>query len=152
MARAAFAADTRPRTETYAQDAAGPDSVSTYVLGYLVLVLYYWQGLIEARALVRDRCTLCPGHCLFQAVFWFRFNLKFRDPNMTAIQIIVAFLVLARTVYLADQVHAQLLMFTCVVCFWLLQPATGQLLGLGLFALASYAAVVALLWHQQPDR
>jgi GGDEF domain-containing protein len=107
-----------------------------------------WQGLIEAGRWLRSLYPLAT-------VFSSRFLVQIQSQISRSVTADRSSRVLGPCSYRlsADQVHAQLLMFYPVLfVFGLLQLATGQLLGLGLFALTSYAAVVALLWHQQPDK
>ena len=128
-------------------------AAGSYLVGYLVLVVSYWLGMVEAEVLLYLALPFVLPNLAFYVMFRTGFNLRFRDHSLTVEQIIVSTLVIMYTVYLADEVRALVLMFYLILfLFGLLRLRMGQLLGIGCYALITYAGVIVLVAHLKPDQ
>ncbi|MEO8627779.1 MAG: GGDEF domain-containing protein [Betaproteobacteria bacterium] len=128
-------------------------AAGSYLIGYLVLVLSYFLGMVDSYTLIYLALPFVIPNVTFYLLFRTGLNLNFNDPSLTVEQILVATVVIMCTVYLADQVRALILLFYLILfVFGLLRLNTRQLLGIGCYALITYAGVIVLVVHVKPER
>jgi diguanylate cyclase (GGDEF)-like protein len=121
-------------------------AAGSYLVGYIVLTVSYFLGVIDAQVLKYLVVPFLLPNIAFYALFRTGLNLKFKEPSLTAAQIIVATMVIMYTVYLAGQVRPLVLMFYLILfLFGLLRLTTRQLLAIGCFALVTYFGVIFLV-------
>ena len=121
-------------------------AAGSYLVGYLVLIVSYFLGVIGPQPLEYLALPFLLPNIAFYTLFRTGLNLRFKDPSLTAPQIVVATLVIMYIVYLAEQVRPLILMFYLILfLFGLLRLTTRQLLGIGGFAMATYAGVIFLV-------
>jgi diguanylate cyclase (GGDEF)-like protein len=121
-------------------------AAGSYLVGYLVLTVSYFLGVIGAQPLKYLAVPFLLPNIAFYTLFRTGLNLKFKEPSLTAAQIVVATLVIMYVVYLAEQVRPLILMFYLILfLFGLLRLSTPQLLAIGCFALSTYAVVLCLV-------
>jgi diguanylate cyclase (GGDEF)-like protein len=121
-------------------------AAGSYLVGYLVLIVSYFLGVIGPQPLEYLALPFLLPNIAFYTLFRTGLNLRFKEPSLTAPQIVVATLVIMYIVYLAEQVRPLILMFYLILfLFGLLRLTTRQLLGIGCFAMATYAGVIFLV-------
>ena len=121
-------------------------AAGSYLVGYLVLIVSYFLGVIGPQPLEYLALPFLLPNIAFYTLFRTGLNLRFKEPSLTAPQIVVATLVIMYIVYLAEQVRPLILMFYLILfLFGLLRLTTRQLLGIGGFAMATYAGVIFLV-------
>jgi diguanylate cyclase len=121
-------------------------AAGSYLVGYLVLVVSYFLGVIGPQPLKYLALPFVLPNIAFYTLFRTGLNLKFKEPSLTVAQILAATMVIMYTVYLAEQVRPLVLMFYLILfLFGLLRLTTPQLLAIGGFALTTYAGVIFLV-------
>ena len=89
---------------------------------------------------------------VYYVVFRSGFNLRFKDPSLTIPQILCSALVALYALYASKDGHGVLSMIYLVsFSFGVFRLSTRQLLSLTAFTAVSYALLIGLQWHADPD-
>jgi diguanylate cyclase (GGDEF)-like protein len=121
-------------------------AAGSYLVGYLVLMVSHLLGVIGPQPLYYLVLPFVIPNAAFYTLFRTGLNLRFKEPSLTAAQIVVATMVIMYTVYLAEQVRPLILLFYLILfLFGLLRLSARQLLAIGCFALVTYAGVIWLV-------
>ncbi len=111
-------------------------------LGYLPSWLPRWWAVGVA---------LCNGG--FYIMLRSGYNLRLKDPSMTEAQLIFAMFAAMAIISQATEARGAFLMFVPVpLLFGVLRLNFRQMARVGLIGLGAYAAVIATLWYQHPER
>ena len=115
---------------------------------YLMLTALYLQGLVDGTALSRSAIACSATLGLFYVVFRAGWNLRFRDPSLTAAQILSAEFIVFLMMYDSANARATMTAFLTVpLLFGVYRFSTRKLMKLALALLIIYAAVLLLLWR-----
>jgi diguanylate cyclase (GGDEF)-like protein/PAS domain S-box-containing protein len=120
-------------------------AVVLVALGWAFDVLPAWAALAATAAYVAINLGL-------YAAIRRGFNLRFRDPSLTAFQIVVAITVQMYVVYEMDA-GRNIALFTCfiVFLFGVFRLNVREFTAIMLYTLAVYALVINLLMHLRPQ-
>lgn len=123
----------------------------SYLMMFALLFLAAWLGLLDNHVVLH----IVVAGTLFSLIMYgsFRsgFNLRFRDPSLTALQICFALAMISYGMYYADTLRGVFLLAYIVnILFGVFRLGTRALLLISLYALASYGLVIALALRYKP--
>ena len=128
-------------------------SFASYMVTLSIVIYCWWQGMIPFR-LVAEFLVAC---LLINSVFWYLIhtgrNLKFRDPSMTSVQMIVSLLPPLWVMAFLDagQARAIFLLIAIVpMLFGILALSTRQFIMVGLWFCGLYGLLLLGLWVYRP--
>ena len=112
----------------------------------------YTLGLVEPRALVQTALLSVLANLVFFLLIRTGWNLRLRDPSLTLAQIVTANLILMQAAYFAGPLRGlYLVMYLVVYVFGIFRLTTRQFVGLCVFSVALYAAMVVALLINRPE-
>lgn len=118
-------------------------AASTSFMVLFLLCLLSWQGFLAWSVLEEAGVAITLLVMAFYAAFRTGFNKRFPDPSLTIPMILAATVVLAYVVYNANQARGVfMLLYLLPFLFGVFRLSTGALLGLTLFTIALYLAVL----------
>ncbi len=128
-------------------------SVVAYLICFCLLYLGYRLGYVEGWFVAFGAISIFANFCIFYA--WMRsgLNLRMSDPSLTAIQMVVASVVIMFLMYNANQLRGPfLIIYLIVFLFGIFILNTGQLMLLSAFALFTYGTVIYMLVQYHPEK
>lgn len=129
-------------------------SVFSYLVTASLVLLCWYLDLAPAIAVIQYLifCVLING--LFWAMISSGFNLRFRDPSMTALQMVVSVLPALWVMYFLDAGQARasfLLIITVPALYGILALNIRQFLVVGFFFFSMYGVFMAVMWWSKPE-
>jgi diguanylate cyclase (GGDEF)-like protein/PAS domain S-box-containing protein len=124
----------------------------SYVLATTLVAIAWALGKVPASTLLGAAAAFIASNIIFYAVIRSGFNLRFNEPSLTRVQIVVAITILMYIVYHMDEGRSAAL-FGCfiVFLFGIFRLDARQFIGVTLYTLAAYALVILLLMHLRPE-
>jgi diguanylate cyclase (GGDEF)-like protein/PAS domain S-box-containing protein len=123
-----------------------------YVLATALLAVAWALGKLPASTLLEAAAAFIASNIILYAVIRSGFNLRFSEPSLTRVQIVVAITILMYVVYHMDEGRSVALFAAFVVfLFGIFRLSTRQFIAVTLYTLAAYALVILLLMHLRPD-
>ncbi|GGK42330.1 hypothetical protein GCM10008955_40110 [Deinococcus malanensis] len=129
--------------------------VATHLGGTLIMLSYFVTGMLELKYLLHYLAGITLACSTFMVLILTNFNLRFKDPSMTAAQIIMTVWPTAYVMYFVSVPEARtlfLLMGTVGVLFGVFALDFRRMLIVCAGVLTSYLAVVASLVRWAPER
>jgi diguanylate cyclase (GGDEF)-like protein len=124
----------------------------TYGICLPLLALAYWFGLIARGPSLLVAALIVTVNLGMYLVFRTGLNLKFADPSLTSVQVLLANAVLMFAVYSFDQGRAMVLNLSLVVLtFGVFRFTTREFVKTALQILLFYAGVINLLMWLKPE-
>ena len=116
---------------------------SAFSLLYLVvLLIFHAQGKLDRDTLLAATAIVAGLILAFFCLFQLRWNLRFRDPSLTAAQVLAAVFTMLFVVYRAPETRLVFVAFFFVaLMFGMLRASWKQLTVLGSVSLAAFALV-----------
>lgn len=126
-------------------------AAGTSLLVILLMFFYYWQGFLPKNAFIQASSAILFFIFLFYILFRIGVNKKFRDPSMTAWQMLAAAVVIMYVMYHANEARgAFLLVFMMVFVFGVFRLNGRELFMIAAFVLSAYGLVIDLLLTNKP--
>ena len=124
----------------------------TYMGSLVLMGFYAWQGFMQVDRYLAVVATMLGVNGVVYIVLRSGLNRRFRDPSLTAQQILVATALLMLTLYSVDEGRgALLLLYLATFVFGIFRLTTRQFLVLQGAGLAGYAVVIGLLAANRPQ-
>lgn len=122
-----------------------------YALGIGVAAVAWALGMLPGAALAQGAAAFLAVNGALYATIRSGFNLRFRDPSLTSVQILVAVTFLMFVAYHMDS-DRSVALFGCfnVFLFGIFRLRAREFVGITLYALAAYALVIDLLMVLRP--
>lgn len=125
---------------------------SLTIIIFTVYCSYIGLFRIAPRDLVWFILLAISIHAIFYGLICSGYNQRLADPSMTVPQMCISILWLMFVLYFIDQVRgAVLVLFMVIFVFGIFRLKLRQFIGIAIFALVGYAAVIALLIYFQPS-
>jgi diguanylate cyclase (GGDEF)-like protein len=123
----------------------------TYLMFFVLMVLAWRLSLMELYMVTEIVAAGVVINIAFYGVFRSGLNLRFKDPSLTAPQVVIAIGLVSYGMYCADTARgAFLLVYLVIVLFGVFRLARRALLIIGVLALCAYGAVILLAWGLKP--
>ncbi len=123
-------------------------AAATSMLLPFALAVYALWGVIPAGVALATTAAVGAWIGAFVLVFRSGFNLRFRDPSLTAVQILAAIVTLAGAMYFAPPARDALMVFYCMALLFGAFRFGGQrMLVLAAVAIAAHGGML-LAWHR----
>lgn len=123
-----------------------------YALTVALMGLYVLEGLMSLRAWMALTALILVLNIGIYAFLRSGRNERFRDPSLTALQMVAVCLLLGLTMYLTDQSRgALLLLYLVLLMFGVLRLWGWQYSLLGVLALVCYAAAIFAVFQSRPS-
>lgn len=129
-------------------------SIFSYLITASLVLLCWYLDLLNGAAVVEYALLAI----LINGVFWVLIrtdlNLRFKDPSMTGIQMVVSLLPALWVMYFLDEGQARasfLLIVTVPALYGILALNVRQFLVVGFFFFAMYGTLMALFWWTKPQ-
>lgn len=117
----------------------------------LTTLAVYWAGLLDGRVAANYVGAVLAACAVFYVIFRGGLNRRFRDPNLTAAQLLLAGVTLAYAAFHAVEARpAFLLMYFIAFMFGVFVLHVRGLIVLAAYFIACYAAVILLSAWLQP--
>lgn len=127
-------------------------AVATYGMASVLFALMVVQDYLAERFFALVLGLVVAVNLVFYYLLRSGRSRYFRDPSLTVAQIVAATLVLMVVLYFVDAARgALLLLYPVTFVFGIFRLSTAQFLGLNLFALVAYGALIALLYATRPE-
>jgi diguanylate cyclase len=125
---------------------------SSYAFALLLLFVGHEMGFVHAGAALPLAVAIVVANAALYAAFRSGFNLRFADPSLTKLQVLVATTMLMAALYSSD-VERGISLALCflIFLFGIFRLSTRELVLLSLYACAGYALVINLLMHLRPS-
>ncbi len=124
----------------------------SYLMLFFVLLVAVWLRLLDLKPTLHIVTAGILFNLFLYGVIRSGFNLRFRDPSLTILQLIVPLTMVSYGMYFAGGSRSVFLMtYLVAILFGLFRLNTRQLLAVGVYALASFGAVIALSSYYKPD-
>jgi diguanylate cyclase (GGDEF)-like protein/PAS domain S-box-containing protein len=124
----------------------------TYALTTVLIAIGWAFGVLPAQAAFAVVAAYLAINLAFYAAFRSGFNLRFKDPNLTRVQMLIAIAVIMYIVYhLDDGRHIALYGCAIVYLFGTFQLSARQFTLITLCTLAAYALVIDMLMYLRPE-
>ena len=127
----------------------------SYIMWLAICVLFYLQGetnRLTPNVLFASFLGILFCNLLIYAVIRSGLNIRFKDPSLTLLQMVVATFWVMVIVYYADSMRSVvLLVYLVVFVFGLFKLNVWQFLFLSAFAVVNYALVILLLYTMKPE-
>jgi diguanylate cyclase (GGDEF)-like protein len=126
-------------------------AASSYALGLLLLFAGHQMGFVHGGAALPLAGSIVAVNIALYAAFRSGFNLRFADPSLTKVQVLIATTVLMAALYSSD-VERGISLALCflIFLFGIFRLSTRELVLLSLYACGGYALVINLLMHFRP--
>ncbi|MEO7744298.1 MAG: diguanylate cyclase [Usitatibacter sp.] len=123
----------------------------TYALGIGLGAIAWALGMLPLAALAQAAAAFLAINAVLYAVIRSGLNLRFRDPSLTQVQILVAVTALMFIVYHIDDKRGVAL-FACfnIFLFGVFRLKPREFVGVTLYTMAAYALVINLLLILRP--
>jgi diguanylate cyclase len=123
----------------------------TYLMFFVLMVLAWRLNLMAPYLVVEIVAAGVVINLALYGLFRSGLNLRFRDPSLTALQVVIAIGLVSYGMYFADTSRgAFLLVYLVIVLFGVFRLTTRELLFIGVLALCAYGAVILLAWGFKP--
>ncbi len=126
----------------------------SYVVPFALLALFWAHAMIPLKVVLIFAAYAVGVNLTFLAAIHTRINLKFREPSLTAPQMIASFVPSLWVMQYLEygQGRGILLVLVAVpLMYGILGLNTRQFIAVGTFFLASYFLCVLMLWRQKPE-
>ncbi len=122
-----------------------------YVLATALVAIAWALGKVPASTLLEAAAAFIASNIILYAAIRSGFNLRFSEPSLTRVQMLVAITILMYIVYHMDEGRSVAL-FGCfiVFLFGIFRLNTREFTAVTLYTLAAYALVILLLMHLRP--
>lgn len=122
-----------------------------YALGIGLAAIMWAVGALPLEALAQAAAVFLAINAVLYAVIRSGLNLRFRDPSLTRIQILVAITVILFLMYHMDG-NRSVALFACfpVFLFGIFRLKPREFVAIALYTLAAYALVIYLLMAWRP--
>ncbi len=127
---------------------------SGYGVIFLTSLCFYYAGFLRlsARELALFFLIILLINFLIGGLFVTGLNLRFSDPSLTTIQIVVAVAVIECLMYFTNRYREILsVMFFGVFIFGIFRFSVKRFIFVSFLTIASYAMMIMLLYHNHPD-
>ena len=125
---------------------------ASYLMFVVLMLFANAMRLLEPKLTWRIVAAGVAVNLLLYAAFRTGLNLRFRDPSLTAVQVVAALTLASYGMYFADHARGVFLMVYLVIILpGVFQLGTRQLLFIGLSALAAYGTVIGLAQEFKPE-
>jgi diguanylate cyclase (GGDEF)-like protein len=128
---------------------------TAYGVEALIALGCHWAGLLEARRLVHFVLAVAAINAAFLALIASGINLRFRDPSLTAAQVVASLWPSIYVMYHVTEPQARmpfLLMAMVAMMFGVLVLDLGRMLLVGAVVLGSYLVMLVALAWRAPER
>ena len=127
-------------------------AASTSLMVLFLLCMLSWQGFLAWNVLGDAGIAITLLVFAFYIAFRSGLNKRFDDPSLTVPMILAATLVLAYVVFNANQARGMfMLLYLLPFLFGVFRLSTGALLGLTLFTICLYLAVLLGIVYSKPE-
>jgi diguanylate cyclase (GGDEF)-like protein/PAS domain S-box-containing protein len=125
---------------------------SSYALATALMAIAWALGKVPGSTLLEAAGAFVASNAILYAVIRSGFNLRFGEPSLTRVQIVVAITILMYIVYHMDDGRSVAL-FGCfiVFLFGIFRLDTREFTAVTLYTLAAHALVILLLIRFRPD-
>lgn len=130
-------------------------AAASYLMWIILIFQCYRMGFVR---LSPDLMAVLVGFSVFinvllYVIFRTGMNLRFSDPSLTLLQMIIATLLIMITIYFTDHIRGvMLLAYIVTMLFGIFRFTLRQYIGYTLFSLASYTMVALLLLKHHPEQ
>ena len=122
------------------------------LLYVVVLAIYYTQDKVDRDTLIAAFAIVLVAILLFFTLFRLHLNLRFRDPSLTAPQVLAAVCTMLFVIYRAPETRTVFAAFFFVaLMFGMLRSSARQLAILGFLSLAGFGLVAGLRYAANHD-
>lgn len=123
----------------------------SYLMIIVLMVLAWRLGVIEPDLVLQIATAAVIINLALYGVIRSGLNLRFKDPSLTAPQVVIAILLVSYGMYFADTSRgAFLLVYMVIVLFGVFRLGTRELMLVGVLALCAYGAVIWLALAFRP--
>ncbi|WP_097459981.1 GGDEF domain-containing protein [Mangrovitalea sediminis] len=129
-------------------------SFASYMVTFTVVAFCWYQGMIPLRVLAHYLMFSIAINLGFLVAFQTNLNLRFRDPSLTAVQMVASLLPALYVMYFLDAGQARaIFLFIAIVpaLYGILALNTRQFLAVVLIFFLLYGALMVMLHWQRPQ-
>lgn len=129
-------------------------SFASYMVTFTLVTFCWSQGMVPFMVVARYLAFVLAINLCFLAAFQTNFNLRFRDPSLTAAQMVISLAPALYVMYFLDAGQARavfLLIIIVPALYGILALNTRQFLVTSLFFVLLYLGLVAVLYWQRPQ-
>ncbi len=130
-------------------------AAGSYLMWIILIYQCYRMGFVR---LTPQWSAVLIGLCLiinigFYVVFRTGLNLRFSDPSLTMVQMVIATLLVMIAIYLTDHIRGVILLaYIVTMMFGVFRFHLRQYITYAFFSISSYSLVVVLLLVNHPDK